>query len=168
MATRPPHPAPVPQPLPLTAPWEYELDFPRDPRAPGIARITLRAVLAVHGLEQLADRAELLTSELATNAVRHAPGPATVRIGWDHPVLRVSVADAGPYVPIPAPAVPETAVALDAVRGRGMLILDLIAHRWGGFPLGVPPFPAEGKIIWFELRLDAGAPPPGSVPALVA
>ncbi|MER5783568.1 ATP-binding protein [Streptomyces mobaraensis] len=166
MVTRPPQAAPAPQPLPFTAPWEYELVFPHDPRGPGIARVTLRAVLAVHGLEELADRAELLTSELTTNSVRHAWGPATVRLAWEHPVLRVSVADTGPYVPAVPPD--PSAVALDAIRGRGMLILDLVAYRWGGFPLGLPPAGPKGKIIWFELRLDTEAPPPGAVPALVA
>ncbi len=33
--------------------WEYRLHIPRDPRAPGIARDTLRSVLTRHGLPQL-------------------------------------------------------------------------------------------------------------------
>ncbi|MGA4839461.1 ATP-binding protein [Streptomyces sp. G45] len=71
---------PHPPPLPFTSPWHYELHFPRDPRGPGIARLTLRAVLAAHGLVDLTDRAELLASELTTNSVRHTQGPASVRL----------------------------------------------------------------------------------------
>jgi anti-sigma regulatory factor (Ser/Thr protein kinase) len=48
------------------------------PPGPGVARVTLRAVLDAHGLAPLVDRAELLASELATNSVRHTKGPASV------------------------------------------------------------------------------------------
>ncbi|MGW1199906.1 ATP-binding protein [Streptomyces sp. NPDC002536] len=159
-----PHLHPRPAPIPFTEPWEYELAFPRDPRGPGIARITLRAVLAAHGLHELADRAELLTSELATNSVRYSRGPAAVRLTWAHPVLRVSVTDTGAHLPVPVSPSPDTGSG----SGRGLLILDLVAHRWGGFPLGRSPLGTLGKIIWFELVLDPGSPPPGAVPALAA
>ncbi len=73
-------PDPHPAPIPFTEPWQYELSFPCDPRSPRIARTTLRAVLAAHGLDELTYRAELLASELATNSVRHTKGPAAVRL----------------------------------------------------------------------------------------
>ncbi|WP_314218976.1 ATP-binding protein [Streptomyces zaehneri] len=155
-----PEPPPHPTPLPFTAPWSYELHFPCDPRAPGIARLTLRAVLTAHGLAELVERAELLTSELATNSVRHTKGPAFVRLHWLDPVLRVSVWDMSPDVPtlVSPPAVP-----LYAQRGRGLLILDLLADRWGGCGTGEGPYGPAGKTIWFELAL-----PPGPPPALAA
>ncbi|MGY1456094.1 ATP-binding protein [Streptomyces sp. SS8] len=84
-------PLPTPSPMPFDHPWEYELRFPRDPRGPGIARTTLRAVLAAHGLHDLTYRAELLASELATNSVRYAEHSPAVRLQWSYPVLRVSV-----------------------------------------------------------------------------
>ncbi|MFK4147185.1 hypothetical protein [Streptomyces sp. NPDC004065] len=62
------HVIPVPPLIPFTEPWEYELHFPRDPRGPAVARTTLKAVLGAHGLGEFTDRAELLTSELTTNA----------------------------------------------------------------------------------------------------
>ncbi|MFE7841164.1 ATP-binding protein [Streptomyces sp. NPDC057474] len=155
----PPPPADL-SPLPFTAPWSYELHFPCDPRAPGIARLTLRAVLTAHGLAQLTDRAELLASELATNSVRHTKGPAFVRLHWLDPVLRVSVWDMGPDLPSlpPPPAVPAYADG-----GRGLLILDLLADRWGGCGTGEGPYGPAGKTIWFELAL-----PPQPPPALAA
>ncbi|MEU8892443.1 hypothetical protein [Streptomyces sp. NPDC048442] len=62
-----------PTPIPFHHPWQYELNFPCAPRGPRIARMTLCAILKAHGLTELAERAELLVSELATNSVRHTP-----------------------------------------------------------------------------------------------
>ncbi|MFF3503091.1 ATP-binding protein [Streptomyces sp. NPDC003247] len=143
-----------PTPLPFTAPWTYELHFPCDPRAPGIARLTLRAVLAAHGLAGLVDRAELLTSELATNSVRHTKGPAFVRLHWLDPVLRISVWDMSPDLP---PLAPPLAVPADADGGRGLLILDLLADRWGGCGTDDGPYRPAGKTVWFELALPSEA-----------
>lgn len=145
-------------PIPFAQPWEYELHFPRDPRAPAIARTTLRAVLGAHGLDELSDRAELLTSELATNSVRHTKGPASVRVRWAHPVLRVSVSDSSPVFPMPLPGVP----AWDGESGRGLAILELVADHWGGCCLDERLFGTGGKTIWFELRTKGdglGTPP---------
>ncbi|MEW2572443.1 ATP-binding protein [Streptomyces sp. NPDC047070] len=152
---------PHPPPLPFTAPWCYELHFPRDPRGPGIARVTLRAVLDAHGLAPLTDRAELLASELATNSVRHTQGPASVRLQWLCPVLRVSVWDMSPDLP-PAPGSRRTEVTAHAEDGRGLLILDTVADRWGGCAIGEGKFGPGGKTIWFELNLPAVPPPVGS------
>jgi anti-sigma regulatory factor (Ser/Thr protein kinase) len=145
-----------PHPLPFTAPWSYELHFPRDPRSPGIARLALRAVLATHHLTQLGDRAELLTTELATNSVRHTRGPAFVRLHWLCPVLRVSVWDMSPDLPSLAPPPP---VSFHSDGGRGMVILDTVADRWGGCAIGGGPYGPGGKTMWFELSLPQGPPP---------
>ncbi len=159
---------PHPPPLPFTAPWYYELHFPSDPRGPGIARLTLRAVLTAHGLTELNDRAELLTSELATNSVRHTKGPASVRLQWLHPVLRVSVWDMSPDLP----ALPEPlGVQLGspaAEGGRGLLILGAIADRWGGCAIGEEPMGPGGKTLWFELTLPTPTPDGDPASALAA
>ncbi|MFJ6992948.1 ATP-binding protein [Streptomyces sp. NPDC003090] len=157
---------PVLGPIAFAQPWEYELHFPRDPRAPGIARTTLRAVLGAHGLAQLVDRAELLTSELATNSVRHTRGPASVRLRWLHPVLRVSVSDTSPVFPLPLMGLPTW----EGEHGRGLAILALLADHWGGCCLDESLFGASGKTIWFELRVDGEppTPPPSEAAALAA
>ncbi|MFD6431928.1 ATP-binding protein [Streptomyces venezuelae] len=154
------HPDAHPTPLPFTAPWTYELHFPCDPRSPGVARLTLRAVLAAHDLAALADRAELLTTELTTNSVRHTQGPASVRLHWLCPVLRVSVWDMSPDLPSLAPPPP---VNMHADSGRGMVILDAVADRWGGCAIGEGVYGPGGKTMWFELSHGTQAPPP--VPA---
>jgi anti-sigma regulatory factor (Ser/Thr protein kinase) len=158
-----PDPGSHPSPIPFTEPWQYELSFPCDPRGPRVARATLRAVLAAHGLAELSYRAELLASELTTNSVRHTRGPASLRLHWLFPVLRVSVRDMSPDFPqLPRPRT-------DADCGRGLVILDLVADRWGGCAMGEGPYSHGGKTIWFELAL-AGGPPagPDSTSALAA
>ncbi len=153
-----PEQTPHPLPLPFTAPWTYELHFPYDPRSPGVARLTLRAVLAAHHLAELGGRAELLTTELATNSVRHTKGPAFVRLHWLCPVLRVSVWDGSPDLPS---LVPPPAVGVHSDGGRGMVILDTVADRWGGCAIGGEPHGPGGKTMWFELSLPQASPPAG-------
>jgi anti-sigma regulatory factor (Ser/Thr protein kinase) len=156
-----------PDPIPYSDPWHYELQFPRDPRGPRIARVTLRAVLASHGLDQLTERAELLTSELTTNAVCHTSGPASVHLGWQQPSLRVSVWDTSPELPTgTATGGPRPLPSPDGIGGRGLLLLDVFADSWGGCAIGDGPWGAAGKTIWFELRLKDGPPP--TTPALAA
>ncbi|PWG13795.1 ATP-binding protein [Streptomyces sp. V2] len=149
---------PTLEPLPFDAPWDYELRIPRDPRSPRIARLTLRAVLGDHGLAELTDRAELLATELATNAVRHTDGPALLRFQWLHPVLRVSVGDTRPSLPL-VPGHRPVRTALHAENGRGLLILDVLADRWGGCGTGDEH---PGKTIWFELALTKPEPEPSA------
>src|SRR5207249_791784 len=61
-------------------PWAYTLQLPHDPRAPRIARTTLRAILASHDLAHITDMAELLACELVTNAYLHSDGPSSMRL----------------------------------------------------------------------------------------
>jgi anti-sigma regulatory factor (Ser/Thr protein kinase) len=143
-----------PTPIPFHQPWQYELTFPCDPRSPRVARTTLRAILQLHGLDELTYRAELLASELTTNSVQHTKGPAGVRLHWLHPVLRVSVWDLSPDLPDPLRRAPS----LHDEAGRGLAILQLVADRWGGCAIGDGPHGHGGKTIWFELALPGGPP----------
>jgi hypothetical protein len=54
--------------MPETEPWEYTLYIPNDVRAVTVSRRTLRLILTMHGLIDLADTAELLATELVANA----------------------------------------------------------------------------------------------------
>ncbi|WP_344383896.1 ATP-binding protein [Streptomyces thermolineatus] len=147
-------------------PWAYTLHLPRDPRAVGVARRTLRAVLGGYGLRELADTAELLASELVTNAQRHTGGASLMRLsGVEGERVRVGVWDTDPVVPPPfdrpqrrggegrgggqrggsAPFDPG------GEGGRGLLLVRTWADRWGGYALGEAPFGAGGKLLWFEL-----------------
>ncbi|SFD15864.1 ATP-binding protein [Streptomyces aidingensis] len=139
----------------VTEPWQYELLLPSDLRGPRVARSTVRAVLLHHGLEQLSYRAALLTTELVTNSVRYTEGPASVRVTWRSPELRVSVWDTSPDLP-PGCGGPRPLPSADSETGRGLLLLDVYADRWGGCALGSTPWGSGGKTIWFELHAKEG------------
>ncbi|MET7457334.1 ATP-binding protein [Streptomyces sp. NPDC005574] len=144
--------------------WAYVLQLPHDARAARIARVTLRAVLTGHGLAQLQDDAELLTSELVTNAYRYSSGPATLRLrGLGHGRLRVSVWDADPYIPPPfdrrSGPVRRVPADADADGGRGLFLVCHYATAWGGYSLGGDLPGRGGKLLWCEVGLPAGAAP---------
>ncbi|MEU8349460.1 ATP-binding protein [Streptomyces sp. NPDC048845] len=160
--------------------WTYALHLPHDPRAPRIARTTLRAVLDSHAMGELAEIAELLASELVTNAYRHTDGPSSMRLrGSAGGRLRVTVRDTDPTVPAPfdrsphsagvaiaadAAGAPETAAGTaeapdtEADGGRGLEIVRLCADNWGSCLLGSgrddngrPGRGPRGKLLWVEL-----------------
>ncbi|KUL23376.1 ATP-binding protein [Streptomyces regalis] len=138
--------------------WAYALQLPHDPRAARIARVTLRAVLAGHGMRQLIDTAELLASELVTNAYRHSTGPAAFRLrGLPGGGLRVSVWDANPHIPPPFDKGPGSVrpVSLEADGGRGLFLVCHYADAWGGYPLGDDLLGRGGKLLWCELGASA-------------
>ena len=113
--------------------------FPSQPQAVTAARLFVRGVLSDVPAE-VRNAAELLTSELTTNCVRHA------RTGFEVEVvasshIRVAVTDCGagdPEVLSPAPT---------DESGRGLLIVSKLASRWG--VIRAQP----GKTVWFTLEL---------------
>ncbi|WP_200308112.1 ATP-binding protein [Streptomyces adelaidensis] len=137
-------------------PWTYTLSIPNNPRAVTIARRTLRLILTLHDLHHLTDAAELVATELVTNAVRHTKGPAAMRLHWRAPALRVSVWDTDPRPPAPAP--PAHATPNPALEsGRGLTLIEECSDSWGWYPLGVAAQPphANGKFVWCELARAA-------------
>jgi anti-sigma regulatory factor (Ser/Thr protein kinase) len=138
--------------------WAYTLHLPHDPRAPGIARATLRAALAAHGLTALTPTAELLAAELLANAHRHTAGPYALRLRSAEPGrLRVAVWDADPRVPpgFANGGVQGAGTPVDAESGRGLHLVRACADSCGVSPmwgLGAP-----GKLLWAECRQDGGS-----------
>ncbi|KAF4409787.1 ATP-binding protein [Streptomyces lycii] len=153
--------------MPTVSPeWTYALRLPHDPRAPRIARTTLRAVLGSHAMAGLRETAELLMSEMVTNAYRHTDGPSAVRLhGLPGGRLRVAVWDTDPTVPAPfdrppCPAGREAArgipeAAEDAESGRGLHIVRVCANDWGGWRLGGGSL-VRGKLLWVEVARNSG------------
>ncbi|MFD7258105.1 ATP-binding protein [Streptomyces sp. NPDC059874] len=92
----------------VTPSWAYTLHLPHDPRAAGIARSTLRAVLRSHGMRGPVDTAEPLASELVSNAYRHSHGPCALRLrAMAADRVRVGVWDANRRSPPPLTANPH-------------------------------------------------------------
>ena len=83
--------------------------------------------------------AELLTSELVTNALLHGRGRVRFGVSVDELTVRVEVGDDDPRRPL-SPAQRD-----GAESGRGLLILDELARSWG--VEDSPP----GKVVCFEL-----------------
>ncbi|MFJ8358777.1 ATP-binding protein [Streptomyces sp. NPDC093984] len=116
------------------------------PRAVTVSRRTLRLILTMHGLIRLVDTAELLATELVSNAVRHTKGPAALRVRWSAGVLRIGAWDADPEPP--EPPVPLEQVD-DVEEGRGLALVRACADLWGWQPLARGG--NRGKVVWCEL-----------------
>ncbi|MDK0521040.1 ATP-binding protein [Streptomyces sp. ML-6] len=134
----------------VSPPWTYTLQLPQDPRAPGVARATLRNVLRVHGMRELTETAELLASELVTNAYLYSSGPYSLRLrDAGRRRVRLSVWDTDPHIPAPFQRSTPTPDEL-AERGRGLYLVTLYAERWGAHLMqtGLPG--QGGKLLWVE------------------
>ncbi|WP_330288354.1 ATP-binding protein [Streptomyces sp. NBC_00576] len=130
--------------------WEYSLYIPNDLRAVTVSRRTLRLILTMHGLIDFVDVAELLATELVSNAVRHTKGPAALRVRWSAGVLRIGAWDADPRPPEPPR---ELGQLVESEDGRGLGMVLACAHLWGWQPLS--RFGNRGKFVWCELNSAA-------------
>ncbi|MFG3287682.1 ATP-binding protein [Streptomyces sp. NPDC048179] len=127
--------------------WEYTLSIPNDLRAVTVSRHTLRLVLTAHGLARFLDVAELLATELVSNAVRHTKGPAALRVRWSPPgTLRIGAWDADPEPP--EPPVPLQRLG-ELEEGRGLALVRACSDLWGWQPLS--RYGNRGKYVWCEL-----------------
>ncbi|MFJ2000441.1 SpoIIE family protein phosphatase [Streptomyces chartreusis] len=119
------------------AAWRIGLD----PEEVGRARAVIREQLHDWGLARLADTAELLVSELVTNAVRHSHGrPVELRLVRGDTLL-CEVDDDDHDLPTLLSAGPFD----DA--GRGLRVVSMLAREWGTSRT------SAGKTVWFELTL---------------
>ncbi|MGW7584774.1 SpoIIE family protein phosphatase [Kitasatospora sp. NPDC054768] len=130
--------------LPLPADRIATLPLSGGGRVPGKARRFTRATLEAWGLSAVTDYAELLVSELVTNALLHADAPRRLRLFRDR-VLTVEVSDAGGQTPQLRP------FAEQDEGGRGMFLVSELAQRWGS------RLTRDGKVVWAELELPFGA-----------
>jgi anti-sigma regulatory factor (Ser/Thr protein kinase) len=112
------------------------------PAAATHARRHVRALLSAWEVPVDPYTAALLTSELVTNAVKHAtePGDAVhLVISWDGGRLRVEVHDRSGCPPLLLDAPP------DAEAGRGLMLLAQLAADWGY------RWTVSGKAVYFIL-----------------
>ena len=116
--------------------------LPNDLQAPGEARQAITRVLARSGVPQLIDDAQLLATELVTNAVRHATGPITVRAYLTDGFLHIEVCDSSTETP------PKRREARpDDEGGRGMELVEKLSSRWGYRVSG------HSKVVWLDLSI---------------
>jgi anti-sigma regulatory factor (Ser/Thr protein kinase) len=117
------------------------LELPATPAAASVARLFVRCLCEEWGVGAVADVAELLSSELVTNAVLHARSGIELEAARTGSALRVDVRDVGRgrVQPKAQPAPTE------AEGGRGLSIVASLAESWG-----VEESPS-GKSVWFTL-----------------
>jgi len=119
-------------------------DVPSDPSAVASVRSAVTRTMAGWGLEEEAFVTELIISELVTNAVRHASPPIRVRLIRDRALI-CEVSDGSSTSPHLRRA------AITDEGGRGLFLVAQFAERWG------TRYTANGKVIWTEQPLPAGA-----------
>ncbi|MFE9481267.1 ATP-binding protein [Streptomyces spororaveus] len=130
-----------------TGPQRYSDNYTPRATAPSRARRDVTLCLRTWGLDALVDDAQMIVSELVTNAVKHTH---TRRIGVsvtrqpDH--VRIVVTDTNRTLPAPAAATP------DAEAGRGLHLVDQLTTRWGSKRL------RTGKQVWAELTTTKAKP----------
>ncbi|HLN78996.1 MAG TPA: ATP-binding protein [Nocardioidaceae bacterium] len=126
--------------------------LPVTPAAAGMARERLAEACAGLDDEQRYV-AELLTSELVTNAVRHPQRPddgpwariVEVAIHRSDRCLRVEVCDPDPR-PLKAPSCPST----PRESGWGLYLLSQLSTEWGCSSAEA----GAGKVVWFEMGIS--------------
>jgi anti-sigma regulatory factor (Ser/Thr protein kinase) len=121
---------------------QAELRLPPELTTPAFARAAVGAMSS--GLpEEVVFDIELLTTELVTNALKHATMSQSEQIIVRlvlHDRVRVEVIDPGPPFD-PRPVRPDPG----SMNGWGLFIVDAIATSWGVEPEG------HGKKVWFEV-----------------
>ncbi|MFF2779489.1 ATP-binding protein [Streptomyces sp. NPDC058052] len=125
------------------------LSIMRDPASndlwPARLRRILRAGLTHWGSSDLVDTAQLLLTELTTNAFRHAYAPTVgIRVYRQDTRLRIEVTDGSPQGPLPGPTGPYEE------HGRGLILVDAMADSWG--------VSGDRTKVWCTITLPAGLP----------
>lgn len=119
-----------------------------DPCAVAEARRQVKAAVRYWHVPVDIEVAELLVSELVTNAITHdgvhrqggARGTVTLAMHGGGRQFRVDVYDASTVPPVLRDGTPR-----DAESGRGLMLVDSLSTTWGSYPT------ATGKAVYFTL-----------------
>jgi len=138
-------------------PLHSHLELAAVPGAVPDARHHTRRVLADWDLGVLREAAELVVSELVTNAIRAGQAAGAhrqvqLRLASDRARVLIEVQDCSPQLPVPAGA------ADDDESRRGLCLVEAMSAAWDWYP-----DPASGgKVVWALLPHAAAAdgPPP--------
>lgn len=132
------------------------------PTAVSCARVFTRALLDHWNLKDHSDVAELVMSELVSNAVKAVGFVDQTPKSWEitarHVLgVQLRIIDTTLYVEVwdSSTSTPERqTVSLDAEGGRGLLLVESLCQKWGVYRPDV-----GGKIVWSQLSLVKEAQP---------
>jgi anti-anti-sigma regulatory factor len=148
----------VPRSVPIFATVEQAMASRTDPvprkRSSQVLKPVPRSLLKARSLVKrvctgwnvctVADRAQIVTTELVANALRHAGTRMELTVALRQRCLHLSVRDGSRR----APRLCEAESELDA-GGRGLKIVEALTAGWGSTPT------KNGKVVWATLRLSA-------------
>jgi len=123
--------------------------LPSTPESVRMARFHVRAALGFHGLDDYAEDAATITSELVTNAVQHVRDEGTGTIGvtlaraGNPPTVTIIVSDSSPDDPR------RCDPSACGEQGRGLRIVEALSAHWGWHPQD------GGKAVFAILTLEA-------------
>jgi anti-sigma regulatory factor (Ser/Thr protein kinase) len=110
------------------------------------AREVVTETCARRGVPELAGAGSVAVTEMVNNVVAHARTPMTLRVSVRNGTLRLAVRDWSARRPAYAGLVPPTSAG-----GRGLLLIDAVARRWGDTPV------SDGKVVWAVLHPEDAA-----------
>lgn len=119
-------------------------DLPAEPEVVARTRARASRQLTVWGLAEEAPSAELVISELVTNAIRYGRSPIQLRLIREHTLI-CEVSDASHTSPHLRQA------TSDDEGGRGLFMVAQFADAWG------TRYTPTGKTIWAELTITPSA-----------
>lgn len=123
----------------VTEQGSFEVRLPPQPSSVARARARVRALLVASRREDLLEIAELLVSEIVTNALLHAGTDIDLGATLDEHGLRVEIGDGSLHLPS------RRRYAATSGTGRGLMMLEAMADDWGVVRR------RDGKTVWFRV-----------------
>ncbi|MEV7994030.1 ATP-binding protein [Streptomyces sp. NPDC086077] len=125
----------------------FRFELTAHPGSPAQARRLTRIRLNGWAVcEDTCDTAALVVSELVTNAILHTASDVVVcELQDQDDLVRIAVRDQGCATGEPHPS----SVRAEEEHGRGLLLVDALAHAWGAHEHG------PGLLVWAELPRQA-------------
>jgi anti-sigma regulatory factor (Ser/Thr protein kinase) len=128
------------------------IDVGDDPHAVATARRATVVQLDRWELDDLRHDAELLVSELVTNAVLHSRGDVALTLAVADGMLEVGVTDPGAGLRPQRSLEGSAGPPWTAEGGRGLRLVDRLSVDWGVVAM------SRGKQVWFRLEVGAAWP----------
>ena len=105
--------------------WSHETVLAAEPTSAALARDFVCLHLVAHHLLHLVEDLRLVVSELATNAVAHAQTSFSVTLSSATGTVLLAIQDEAAAAPV------RSAPDVMDVSGRGLMIVEVLSHRWG-------------------------------------